>query len=386
MFEHPRGSARERAPGGRSGWTARSPAWVLPVAGAVSFAVGLFLAVDRSVPWGVYAPELLSLLGAATLVSGLARLGLPRARPVESRAPAQRTTAESWVICPSCSARSIEAVTPRTSRSGRASDPSRAVVSWAAPATNATGPGDFARASWVAEVRTLPADRVGPVPETAYIPHRPGAPSLYEEGAPPLLASSASDDDRERAAPAVVAESDAPSSRSLATADVPGSGVVATTVRKDRGHAIWTSRDAVVLGNSIEGRVLREALNPTPPHLRPPSRRAPVAPTERLPLSDGPGTGVRCANCNDPVLAPAPWRRCPDCLSSLCAECVVSALLTHERGWCSRCAELRHLESLGAEPAPRARLSTGAVGLTVVPELLSPSSDGGADAPKPRSG
>jgi hypothetical protein len=348
--------ARSPVPASSSGvlawWAHHSHRYVLPAAGAATLALGLSAALDAHAVWGAYAPPLLLALGVGTLATGLARLAV-RKPPVPVAPPVpERSSAESWVICPSCNARGFDVVTPETAKPWWETHPSMLVAAPAGPFADPGPPGDFLWGSWVPTVGRMPVELVGPVPETAYVPHRPGAPSLYEEGEPIIL-------DLEE-----VVEVPSESTPTVSSPDAPSPMLVGVEATERRvltaplgpnppppGPPLAPVRS---VGIPIEDRVLHEALNPTPPHLRPEPVYAASAPGLR-PVVATSASPDGCANCAAPVLHPKSWRRCTECLRQMCAKCMMTAFLTLERAWCSRCAELRSFDTLSEELAPRSR-------------------------------
>ena len=116
---------------------------------------------------------------------------------------------------------------------------------------------------------------------------------------------------------------------------------------KPEGHT------AAATGVTIQDLLIREALNPVPPHLR---AESPVATVYVADPRDDPhpaASSTRCKNCDGPVHHPKEWRRCPDCLEHLCERCIVMALLEHPRGWCSLCAKRRKLDDFAGKVRSR---------------------------------
>ena len=344
MKENGRAAAPGPARGTLAWWSDHSHLYVLPTAGAVSIVLGLSFTIGA---WSLsepYVPLALVLVGVGVLGTALAHLGAQRAAVPATPPPSDRYIADSLVICPSCSARSFEAVSPpqpaMTAAAWRIPDPSHTPVAGLAADLSKARPGDFLWGSWMHEAGRLPVELVGPVPETAYSPHRPGAPVFHEEGEPVVLGTATSG--------LQLVMGGAYSGGESPTDYSPSVTVLATDVETDlpTGIAGWKGVASSVVECSIADLVLQEALNPTPPHLRAGTRpvRAPV-PGPTAPLGS-PAPAAQCADCRDLVPDPANWRRCSDCHHLLCAGCMVSALLTRERAWCARCAERRHLDAL----------------------------------------
>src|SRR5271170_7215995 len=355
-------SRREISPARPAGvwnwWSDRSHRYVLPIAGAGSLVLGLTLALDARAPWGAYAPLVLVALGVGTLASGLARLAVRSTPPPPAPTPAERFAAETWVICPSCTARSTQSVAPPTP------GPSPAIATpGGAPLSASTGvgpedPGNSLWRSWVPLVGRLPVELIGPVAETAYVPHRPGTPSLYEEGEPVLphgvAENAASSPHPSTARPA----RELPAARRRVRPEIWAASVDAREGPEIRGAAVPPDGEPSIPAARTGDPVLREALNPMPPHRRPGPNPATHRGTARKERVLRPVQIDRCANCDDPVLEPTNWRRCAVCRSTLCSECIVSALVTHERGWCARCTELEEFDALATALLPRPRPPT----------------------------
>jgi hypothetical protein len=370
----------------RVAWSESSYALVLPIMGAVAIIIGLSLALGWKVPWSAYTPSMLVVVGVASLASGVA---LASSRPVSAAqvvVPSQRSVTESWVICPSCSARSLEkAVPPHHHSAPNPPSPAALAAEPSIAEPRPAPPGEALWASWVPAVGKLPADLVGPVPETAYVPHRPGMPSLYEEGEPIVLGNAPEAGAAARATPDPLDLVDRSSPETLVAREFPEPGAVPPTRGQDRSGAMLTS-ELMDTPESILGElILWEALNPTPPHLR--TRTTPADATG----SEGPARphalvrAARCASCADPVHDPADWRRCPECLSLMCAECKTSALATNARGCCAHCAELQNLDSLVVELSTRNVRTATDPGSAMRSDRVPPGTNGAVTISAPAS-
>jgi hypothetical protein len=339
MSEQSVATVERRPPSRWAWWADRAHRYLLPAAGAVSVTLGVSLAIGARFPGDTYLPLALVVLGVGVLASVLARVESDNVPPPEAAAPTERFIADTLVICPSCSARSFQ--TPSTPSphpsAWRVPDPPRAVPSSGGSAAFTANPGDFLWGSWIPESGRLPVELIGPVPETAYLPHRPGAPTLHEEGEPVIVGTEGSKTPLESAPPSAAPSTSRTSGRSWASAEVLESEVEVLS-----SSPSWKAVGSSALDFLSFDPLLQEALNPIPPHLRTDShaRNAPApvrAPRPREPVPAG-----HCADCGELVPDLANWRRCSDCHHLLCAGCMVSTLLTRERAWCSHCAELRN--------------------------------------------
>lgn len=336
-------------------WANHSHRYVVPIVGAVSVSLGLSLAIDPNIPWRTYTPPLLVLVGAGTLASGLAALAIRRSHA--ARAAAITST-------PSAATRTSIVVTapylpePFACEAGARIPmpaPGRAVASPDSSITIPTDPGEYLWRSWATPSTHLLVDLVGPVPETAYTAWSADEPTLYEEGEPIFLGSPAGSSPAEGNASSSLGERSAFPSETRATTSLRG-----TAAEGNGGNSDWTESLSYgsarpFSGSPISNPVHHEAINPTPPHLRPRPSPNRTPPPGHHPHSQSIERGVRCATCRASVADPPKWRRCPDCQRHLCADCVVSALLTYQRGWCSPCAEARNPEFVSHRPSPRLR-------------------------------
>jgi len=322
-------------------WADRSHWFVLPLTGAVSFGVGLSLVFGLKIPFAGYAPLLLVALGVGAIASAVAGVATRRAYvPAVAVAPA-RVISESWVICPSCSARSSATAPPSEPPPVRDAPP----LSWLLPAhakeSGPVGVGDSLWASWLPSAGTMPVELVGPVPETAYVPHREGAPRLYEEGEPVILDLPTAGGIAGAVGTGVTLENaiEAASRAGNVSALVEIVAEVEETIpTPDRRDA----SDAFSLTDLTVGDVvLWEALNPTPPHLRPSTARTPSGPTDRRAAVGPAYGGARCVDCRGALAESAASLRCFLCRRRLCGDCMERALRTTEGGCCSYCSTLQ---------------------------------------------
>ncbi|MGA8543489.1 MAG: hypothetical protein WB947_08155 [Thermoplasmata archaeon] len=359
MSRRPASLADETSPGALARWADRSHWFVLPLTGAVSFGVGLSLVFGRNLPGGGYVPVLLVVLGVGALASALAGVAARSSRvPSTSVAPA-RVISESWVICPSCSARSSDAAPHPTAAPVRDAPP----MTWLLPAHSEemgpVTPGDTLWASWIPEVGKMPVELVGPVPETANVPHREGTPRLYEEGEPialdlplggiaTLLGAGNPFQGRDPASPLDSNYSDVEEIE----AEVEANATAGTS-------AMDPSDGRSVSDLTIADEVLWEALNPTPPHLRAGAQRVRPMPPERRTLAPPVYGGVRCVDCRNSVGEAASPHHCFLCRRRLCSDCMANALRTTEGGCCSYCAALQGFAVLSRGIRPNARTTAG---------------------------
>lgn len=320
----------------------------LPVAfvaaGGIALAASLFLLWNRSWNWSTDASLILLVAGIA-LVAG----------PFLSRPQPERPGRA--VDDPGIALRFAYAPEPvfEYSEGAELARPTKLPENWSTSWMAAAASPEVADVlwqSWNATPGELPVALVPPVPETAYIETKPGAPLLPEEGEPVALETLIAKEPaywaaRAQASPRVAGPEDAlagSSGPSLA----PGAVSSVTSAAPPTVSAALSSPAAVP--------TLEEALDPTPPHLR---RKAPGRHTESPP-GHGAAPSARCASCHKWIHDPKFWSRCGDCHSHLCTHCIVESLLEYEWAWCTHCAGLRHMNSLVHElrpdqpkPAPR---------------------------------
>ena len=330
-----------------------SPWYVVPIAGAVSLTLGLSTALDSRVLWGSYAPVLLVILGIGALVIGFARPTAWRLPPSAPAVPPDRSNSEAWVICPSCSERGIGAVSAPAPTSFRDVRPSRSAAASGRSRPDPSDPADVLWGSWVPEAGRLPAELIGPVPESAYVSHRPGTPSLVEDGEPTIFVPDETDRSAEDLFGSAFGGRDLTANESLAIRATHGSDNDPTANPRDRSAAVSRGVGPSAPGFMVGNVVLWEALNPTPPHLRTGPKRTEAPPARRPSRSRDSGRSVRCATCNSPVGDPAIPSQCPDCLRPLCAQCADGPRRADAESRCSRCSELRTLDALESEVGRR---------------------------------
>jgi|HubBroStandDraft_1064217.scaffolds.fasta_scaffold00614_16 hypothetical protein len=338
-------------------WADRSHWFVLPLTGVVSFGVGLSLVFGLRIPFAGYAPLLLVVLGVGAIASAVA--GVATRRVFVSPAPEMpaRVISESWVICPSCSARSSASAPHAEPPPVRDAPP----LSWLLPAhAKDSGPvsvGDSLWASWLPSSGTMPVELVGPVAETAYVPHREGTPQLYEEGEPVILDLPTAGGIAGAVGTAVTLENALENGihpRGVSELEAIVAEVEETLPTPgpfDAGEGIS------VTDLTMDDVVLWEALNPTPPHLRTGAERAPAGPAERRATVGDVYGGVRCVDCRGAVVESGGSLRCFLCRRRLCGDCMEKALRTTEGGCCSYCAALQGYVVLQRSTRPRANSS-----------------------------
>jgi len=339
-------------PRGLAWWAAHGDRYVLPVAGAIAFTLGLAPVVGLRGPWGAFTPVLLVLLGITMILSALVRSTFDPAHSSErpgKQLPEMAETARARSPVRSYSPAPATSAVPSRRRDARGSK--TGVRAESAPAASPS-PGDRLWSSWVAPVRKLPGELVGPVPETAYVPHRPGAPSLYEEGEPVFLG------------PAKIAGR--ASERYVVPLD---EGEFSSFPSLVSSYALEPEALAAVRVQDLEGEPTRmgvpssigamarlprprETDSSTPPVERARSNPLNSARPERR--ERGPVRSPRCANCRNELDASATPSRCIACLRRLCSECVATVHRTSEGIWCPRCASASHHAELSREFARRA--------------------------------
>ena len=354
--------ARNEDPEVREWWVTRSARHALLVGSATTGALGLSLTLAGRLAWDHYAPVELLIMGAGMLAaSAVVR---PQVAPeTAANPPGVPGTASPRIARTNNTTAALGLARSSTGshESAREILPPASSLPSRIFATSRSNPAEFLWESWAPTLGRLPVELVGPVPETAYVTPRSGRPQLHEEGEPIVLEPSYFDDDGidwgttnrfdtlgtlpPRPIASITSQAaGCATGASLPPATSPQPGVGANSV-----------------GSAVIGTpVLTEALNPTPPHLRPrPSKTKSHVPQPRR-SENSLDRPTRCADCRQLVREPKIWRRCPDCRRQLCTHCIVEALVAYEEGWCSHCAGLRNLELLTREITPRARSKTRA--------------------------
>lgn len=328
-------------------WVHRSHPYILPVLGASSLALGISGVLDASAPWRDYAPLVLVTLGVAGLAAGLARLAIPGAPSASDGIETETRLRESWVVCPSCSARTLEGEPSSPTgpwRSSGASGPSTGPSSSAA--TGRADPGDALWASWAVEAGHLPVERIGPVPETAYAPHREGAPSLYEEGELIVLTPASSNLPADGISSTALEGRDGVSHESLTSTSIPKSETTRASIPSYWNAFSPPGRGPPALGSTVDDLVRWEALNPIPPHLRTDAKRGRDVANEPPSGPREPEAIAACANDHVSARIPMSERPCPECLRPLCASCADDPLGEHTERRCARCEDLHELDAI----------------------------------------
>jgi hypothetical protein len=250
------------------------------------------------------------------------------------------------VICPSCSSRSLERISVPVVKPSKESGPTRPAALARPGVAGRREPGDALWASWVPESGRLPVDLTGPVPETAYVPHRPGRATLYEEGEPIVFGPPTAGLMPEDASSTAFGGHDAFSNESLASTAIQKLAADPATISGGWGPAGASERGHPVLESAVVDPVLWEALNPTPPHLRESTKHGAVRATHRTHRAREPEPAVECANCPTPIPDPSTATECADCLRPMCSDCTDRTTPPGEAAGCSRCTDLRNLDAL----------------------------------------
>ncbi|MGA8663832.1 MAG: hypothetical protein WB809_02010 [Thermoplasmata archaeon] len=332
-------------------WANHSHRYVVPIVGAVSVSLGVSLAIDSSIPWRTYTPPLLVLVGAGTLASGLAALAIRRSHAARAAAAAVAAVSAPMGSLTTCSDYLPEPFAPGAG----ARVPMPALVRGAASPdstiTIPSDPGEYLWRSWSTPSTHLLVDLVGPVPETAYRSWGNDEPVLYEEGEPIFVGAPSGLTPSGGNGPLPLREGASISSEYMSTTRLLGTDPDGAVQFPGWTDTVSSGGPPSYSASRIANPVHHEALNPTPPHLRPrPSPARNTLPGHH-PHPASIQRGVRCATCHTSVTDPPKWRRCLDCQRHLCADCVVSALLTYQRGWCATCAAARNPELASDRPS-----------------------------------
>lgn len=371
----------------REWWAARTHRYALLVGSAATSGIGLSLTLAGQLAWGHYVSVALLLAGAGMLAGSTAVR--PRAT---TETPANPSVAPGPLptgfvdVNPGFAVVGLGRTPSCTGHSPR-EFPARSDVRARISATGRSDPAEFLWESWSPSVGRLPVELVGPVPETAYVAPRAGRPQLHEEGEPVVLEPSYFEDDgidwgmrTPFGGPVVLTPHPLASTSDNAAEPSVSANTTPATARR-------TTVSRTSIGGAAFGtQVLTEALDPTPPHLRPNRSPAKLHAAHRIPSGNSLSHPTRCADCRQLIREPKIWRRCPDCHRQLCTHCIVEALVAYEEGWCPHCAGLRHLDMLTRELAPRARSGTPLTSARVTVPLRSPRFEGGLRPGKQRPG
>jgi hypothetical protein len=323
------------------------------------------------------------MLGGALVLNRFAERG---SRSNRASTPKPSPSGKSPTY-PSQLSRSSEPAPYGTTRTRRGTRSSAAGLSSRYTATGRLNPGEYLWESWSPLMGRLPVDLRGPVSETAEVLPREGQPRLHEEGRPILPEPSYLDDENLNwESGTFLADS----------AALPWPSFISTPARDPEGASTGQPAGSSTSTENIEGSnssgaavvapVLTEALNPTPPHLRPHSTHPKPRAARQVRSPGESSRSIHCANCRKAVRDPKVWRRCRDCHHQLCSHCIVEALLAYEEGWCTHCAGLRHLDSISKELVPQTEAVTPEISPITAPLVSSPSVTGGLGSPEPSTG
>ncbi len=341
----------ERGPRRPARWTGDSDLYLLPIVGLVCFTLGLSLSFNLRVPWEPFAPLILMVLGLGLVVNavvGLVAWSTALSDEIDATHPSAARPGAARAF-PSARSVDIAPIPGRTrSEESRARKP---MGSSGSHADYHVSPGEYLWRSWVPPARRLPVELVGPVPETAYVPHRKGAPSLYEEGEPVILASVKNEDRPDVGSRPLLDAGDFPLFPSLTNALAREPEDFRAVRVQPPGFTTPAIGRTSVTGGTLHRPAPRAAEDP-----RTPPSRAPIGPSviaaAGRPSGEAPHP-VRCASCRQPVGESIILRRCLACLRRLCAECAATGHRTREGLWCRRCAEAEHSNGLSRELARR---------------------------------
>jgi len=335
----------------RERWAIASHRFAVPAAGAAAVAAGATMAAGLRAPIGGWAPEILLATGASVLGASLAH------RAVQRRRAARLAATSSSEPIPS--ARWEEGVCARCSGTGLAAAFVDDLAPVAAPLPSmhrrvvsaSTTAGDQIWSSWLrTDGERLPVPLVGPVPETAYSPPRPGAfvpfPAREPEPrvspaptelaptrtAPPLLGPF-SEEELDRMFPPLLAAAGAP--------PPPASTILPATPADGRPSVPMEPPGLFDDGAPfapIDFDLALEAANPIPPHLRSRDRRRAAPPR---PAREYARTAIvhsaECASCERTLTELRRWGPCPGCLRPVCNLCLLEAIWSQGRGYCAAC-------------------------------------------------
>jgi hypothetical protein len=331
-------------------WAHASHSYVLPTAAAAGIALGGALAVGAPRVLEAYAPAALILLGVGTLGSSLAFLRWRRHVSLEVAAEESAVGAAA-TACPRCAAESEEH-REWTDLVRRA---------WHTPiaAAPASGPrpiplgvraGDQIWHAWATEpAGTLPVPLVGPVPETAWVPPKPGSYIPFAAKEPRLIVVDGS------LAPilmggAIPNEAVTSSVFSAAPAGPAAASAVSSVVDLgSRTSDLGPTFDFGPSGGPLDW-ILQEALHPLPPHLRPAppttwTSSESSAPVEHPhPVSSLMDLGETCGTCTRTLPEDEGWGLCPECGIPVCHDCRARAVVEFGHTWCAGCGVSRAWE------------------------------------------
>lgn len=340
-------------------WADRLHRYLMAAVGVGTIAVALSVVFHARLSLGASAPVVLLILGGAVVAGSFIRPATPEHAPSDSRAHIPDSSDDFGMVCPSCGARGL--LSAATEEAWGWQEPAApreiSLASWGLE--NHATAGDFLWESWAPTAGSLGARVVGPVPETAYVPPKPGDPVLYEEGEPIIVLSPEPEEPYEWGTTTRLGEVEPLPAASLVSTDVSASEHEPPSIASPNSEALLPANNSILSEAEASGPVLQEALEPTPPHLRERSKRTKVPKSDHPRKAHETGRASRCANCREAVPDPKNWRRCPDCQHQLCTHCIVEALATYEAAWCTHCAGVRHARPISRgsslQPPPAIR-------------------------------
>jgi hypothetical protein len=335
----------------RSWWGSLDPRYILLMGGGLAIiALGITLRIAGDLGWGLYAI-------AAVVISGLGLLGVAIGYPTSGTDP-HPSYSEGYM--PSASDLTDPPVDgvgnpslgpTRNPRPSQGLYDEEALPPWNTSASGRSAPAEILGETWTPTSGGPLPEVVNPVSGIVNAPPRLGESKKDDARARLLLDPSVSADAEERTSARASAVTLLPSPSRPSTGHR-GPEVEASPNPSEPPIATGPVVRTISITASTGATLVREALNPTPPHLRAGSE--PVAPRVAQPASKFglPNRSTRCANCRTAIRVPKIWRRCPDCHHQLCNHCIVEALLAYEGSWCAHCAGLRHLDALAKELLP----------------------------------
>ena len=353
MRDGRQGPGYEGGPRGIAWWTNRSDRYILPFAGTVCLVLGVSLVFGLSAPWSPFAPLMIMVLGLGLVVNAVVGLAAWEASPLAGPGSTRARAAQPAVAGAAPGARGVDRPPSHAPKPAGRSHGRKPAVSSGSPADYHVSPGEFLWASWAPPARRLPVELIGPVPETAHVPRRQGAPSLYEEGEPIVLEPVKSGGQAGGGSSSLLDAGDYPLFPSL-TNSVAREPEVYAAVRVETPRGRPAAIPPVSVSGALMERPAKRQGWATPAPSNWTRSEPPIHAVAERPHR-GATDPVRCASCRQPLGESKGLRRCLACLRRLCSECAATGHRTRDGVWCRRCSEVEHRDSLSEELARRDR-------------------------------